>query len=325
MKVVVQIPCLNEEKTLPLVLEKIPKKIKGVDELIILIIDDGCTDHTVKVAKKYGVRHFVTHAHTMKLAQSFTDGAMRALEMGADILVNTDGDNQYPSERIPDLIQPIIDGHADIVIADRQTQKVAEFSPTKKFLQRLGTSIVNAAAGTSVPDAASGFRAYSRTALLRLNTVTRFSYAMESIIQAGNKNLSIVSIPITTNPKLRDSRLFKSMWEHVVKSGLAIVRGFIMYKPNRIFMTTGFILLVAGLVPFLRYLYFFTSEHSRGAHHLQSLILGSVILIASFISFTLGIVADLIRINRILIEDSLEHVKALRADHHEHRREQTKS
>jgi glycosyltransferase involved in cell wall biosynthesis len=320
MKVVVQIPCLNEEKTLPLVLKDIPKKIKGVDELIILIIDDGCTDKTVDVAKKFGVTHFVTHPHTMRLAQSFNDGVMYALELGADVVVNTDGDNQYPQQRIPDLIRPIMEKRADIVIADRQTQKVAEFSPTKKFLQRLGTRVVNAAAGTNVPDAASGFRAYSRTALLRLNTVTKFSYAMETIIQAGNKNLAIVNVPITTNPKLRESRLFKSMWEHVVKSGLAIIRGFIMYKPNLLFMSTGTFLLVLGLIPFVRYLVFVVVDHSHGSHHLQSLILGSVILIASFIAFTLGIVADLIRINRILIEESLEYAKTARIDHHTHRR-----
>jgi glycosyltransferase involved in cell wall biosynthesis len=311
MKLIVQIPCLNEEQTLPLVLKTIPRRIPGISRIEVLVVDDGSTDQTLAVARKHGVKHFVVHAQKQGLARSFADGLNRALELGADIVINTDGDNQYPQERIPDLVRPILQNQADIVIADRQTDKIAHFSPLKKVLQRLGTKVLNLAAGTSLPDAASGFRAYSKEAILRLNTVTRFSYAMETIIQAGNKGLSVASIPISTNPKTRESRLFRSSWEHVRKSALAIARSFVMYRPYVVFVTLGIILLLAGLVPFLRYLYFLLLTSSPSGH-LQSLILGTVLLIASFLSFALGVIADLVRINRTLIEDSLEHAKRAR-------------
>lgn len=304
MKVVVQVPCLNEEQTLPLVLESIPKKIKGVDSIEVLIIDDGSTDKTIEVAKKYGVKHFVRHAQRKGLARSFHDGLLKGLEMGADIIVNTDGDNQYPQDRIGDLVQPIIRGEADIVIADRQVQKIKHFSPIKKLMQKVGTKVLNAAAGTAVPDAPSGFRAYSRDTAMQLNVVTRFSYAMETIIQAGNKNMKIVSVPVVTNAKTRESRLFKNSWEHIRKSGSAIIRAFVMYKPVGLFLTFGTTLLVLGLIPFGRFLYFVIYDDGKG--HIQSLVMGSVLLVASFISFALGIIADLIRINRVLIEDGLE-------------------
>jgi len=311
MKLVVQIPCYNEESTLPLVLESIPKKIAGIDEIIVLIMDDASTDRTVEIARAHGVQHFVLHAGNVGLGRQFHDGIEKALELGADIVVNTDGDNQYPQDRIGDLVQPILAGTADIVIADRQTQKIAHFSPFKKFLQRIGSAVVNKAAGTNLPDAASGFRAYSKHALLQLNTITRFSYCMETIIQAGNKRLAIASIPIDTNPPLRPSRLFKSMREHVIKSAVAIIRAYVMYKPYLVLGSLGSILFVIGAIPLVRYCYFAFVEHSsRG--HLQSLIIGSTILIASFLSFVLNIIADLIRINRTLIELNLEHTKKMR-------------
>lgn len=203
MKLVVQIPCLNEETTLPLVLETIPKKIDGIDDIEILIIDDGSTDKTVEVAKRHGVKHFVHHVRNQGLGRSFHDGVMKALEMGADIVVNTDGDNQYPQNRIGDLVRPILKGESDIVIGDRQTHKIAHFSWFKKQLQKLGSAVVNKAAGTKLPDAVSGFRAYSRESLMRLNTITRFSYCTETIIQAGNKGLHIESIAVDTNPKYK--------------------------------------------------------------------------------------------------------------------------
>lgn len=312
MKVVVQVPCANEEATLPLVLKDIPKHIPGVDSIEVLIIDDGSTDKTVEVARKHGVKHFVFHPQRQGLARSFQDGVHKALEMGADVIVNTDGDNQYPGGRIADLVQPVIKGEADIVIADRQVQTIEHFSPGKKLFQRFGTKVLNWAAGTNVPDAPSGFRAYSRESIMRLNVVTRFSYAMETIIQAGNKGLSIASLPIITNPKTRESRLFKSHWEHVRKSGSAIVRAYIMYRPYVIFVTLGLMLLAGGLIPFGRFLYLVSFGSEYGARHIQSLMVGSVLLIGSFISFTLGIIADLIRINRILVEQNLEHAKRAR-------------
>lgn len=310
MKVVVQIPCLNEEQILPLVLKTIPRQIEGVDELIVLVINDGSTDKTVEVAKAHGVTHFVHHVGNKGLARSFQDGALYALEMGADILVNTDGDNQYPQQDIPRLIAPIIAREADMVIADRQTHLIPHFSKGKKLFQKFGTWVLNKAAGTNVPDAPSGFRAYSREALLQLNIVTRFSYAMETLIQAGNKGIRIASVKVTTNPKTRESRLFNSSFEHMLKSGVAISRSFIMYRPYMIFVPLGTTLLLLGLIPFARFVYFMFNGDGSG--HLQSLVAGGVLLTGALIAYTLGIIADLIRINRILIEISLEQQKRAR-------------
>lgn len=307
MRLVVQIPCLNEEETLALVLNSIPKKIPGISHIDILVIDDGSTDKTIDVAKKLGVTHFVYHTRNMGLARSFSDGVLYALEMGADIVVNTDGDNQYPQKDIAKLVQPILRGEADIVVADRQTDHIAEFSPAKRFLQKVGSRIVNIAAGTNVPDAASGFRAYSREAIVRLNVITRFSYCMETIIQAGNKRLAIASVPVKTNPKTRESRLFKSTPEHIAKSAAAILRAYVMYRPYILFMSLGSIFLVAGSVPFLRYLWFYLHHHSNG--HLQSLVIGGLLLTCSLFCYVLGVLADLIRINRILLEDHMELAK----------------
>lgn len=311
MKVIVQIPCYNEEKTLPLVFATLPKKIPGVDVLETMIIDDGSTDKTVEVAKKLGVNHVVQHARNMGLARSFRDGVMYALEHGADIVVNTDGDNQYPQEKIPELVKPILDGQAEIVIADRQTSKIAHFSPLKKKLQKLGSFIVNKAAGTELPDATSGFRAYSNQALLRLNIITQFSYCMETIIQAGNKRIPITSIPVTTNPKTRESRLFTNIWQYTFKSTAAIIRSYIMYRPDMVFGTLGWTLFVVGLVPFVRYLILMVSDQHPGSH-LQSLIVGMVILMGAFLCLVLNVVADLIRTNRILLEETLEQIKTTR-------------
>jgi glycosyltransferase involved in cell wall biosynthesis len=311
LRLVVQVPCLNEEETLPLVLESIPRQIPGIDEIIIMIIDDGSTDRTVEVAKAHGVTHFVTHARNRGLGRSFHDGVQRALELGADIVVNTDGDNQYPQERIGDLVQPIITGEADIVIADRQVHLVEHFSRAKVALQKFGSKIVNVAAGTDLPDAASGFRAYSRESLMVLNTITRFSYCMETIIQAGNKKLKITSIPVLTNDKTRESRLFKSTFQHVRMSAGAIIRAYIMYKPYVIFTFFAALFGVLGLIPFVRFAVLQVVSDTPGSH-LQSLLLGTVLLIMAFLSVIIGIISDLIRTNRMLIEDSLEHTKKMR-------------
>ncbi len=310
MRLVVQIPCLNEEETLPAVLSTIPRQIPGIDEILVLIIDDGSSDRTIEVAKEHGVEHFVRHARNRGLGRSFHDGVQRALELGADIVVNTDGDNQYPQERITDLVQPILAGTADVVIADRQVHLVEHFSGPKKLLQKFGSSIVNKAAGTDLPDAASGFRAYSRESLMLLNTITRFSYCMETIIQAGNKKLAISSIPITTNAKTRESRLFSSTYQHVLKSAGAIVRAYIMYKPYVIFSAFAVLFAVLGLLPFVRYAVLQINGDS--GNHLQSLLVGAVLLVCSFLSVIVGIIGDLLRTNRALIEDSLEHTKKMR-------------
>ena len=311
MKVFVQVPCLNEEETLPLVLQSIPKSIPGVDELIILVIDDGSTDRTVEVARELGVTHFVHHTRNMGLARSFRDGVHYALLHGADIVVNTDGDNQYPQDRIPDLLAPIIAGDADIVIGDRQTHTIAHFSWLKKRLQRLGSWVVNQAAGTQLPDAASGFRAYSAASLMHLNVVTQFSYCMETIIQAGNKRLRIASVEIDTNPKTRESRLFKSTPQHIVKSAQAILRSYLMFKPFVFFAWIGTIMLILALIPFIRYLILIWFFAESSGQHLQSLILGVAFLIGSLLAFALGVIADLQRTNRVLIEENLERIKEL--------------
>lgn len=309
MKVFIQIPCLNEETTLPLVFETMPKTLPNVDEVEWLIIDDGSTDATIEVAKQLGVKHFVRHRRNMGLARSFRDGIDYALKHGADIVVNTDGDNQYPQDRIKDLVGPIINGKADIVIGDRQTSKIAHFSGFKKIMQRFGSWVVNQAAGTDLPDAASGFRAYSRGSLMKLNIVTPFSYCMETIIQAGYKRLRIVSVPIETNKKTRESRLFKNIWQHMFKSAQAIMRSYVMFRPHVIFVTLGVILGVAGIIPFARFFVFYILGDSHG--HIQSLIFGSAMLVGSLISFALLVIADLQKTNRILLEDQLERLKEI--------------
>ncbi|TDC47412.1 glycosyltransferase family 2 protein [Jiangella ureilytica] len=308
MKLYVQVPCLNEEETLPLVLDSIPREIPGVDEVRVLVIDDGSTDRTAEVARSYGAE-VLRHPRTMGLARSFRDGVDYALEHGADIVVNTDGDNQYPQERIPDLVWPVIAGQADVVIADRQTSTIAHFSPFKKAMQRFGSRVVNYAAGTDLPDAASGFRAYSRAALLRLNVVTQFSYCMETIIQAGNKRLAITSLQIVTNEKTRESRLFTNHWQHMYLSGRAIARSYLMYRPNVILGWIGVPMLVAGLVPFVRFLaYWFMGD---GDGHIQSLVFGSAMLVGALLCFALLVIVDLQRTNRILLEETLERIKTL--------------
>ena len=307
MKLFVQIPCLNEEQTLPLVLSSIPKQIPGIDEIEILVIDDGSTDRTVEVAREHGVTHFVHHTRNMGLARSFRDGVDYALRHGADIVVNTDGDNQYPQESIAELVQPLLRGEADIAIGDRQTETIEHFSGFKKLMQRFGSSVVNRAAGTKLPDAASGFRAYSRASLYRLNVITSFSYCMETIIQAGNKRLRIASVPITTNAKTRESRLFKNIWQHMGASGQAISRSYLMFKPHTVFVTLGVLFLIAALIPMVRFLVLWIMGEA-GAH-IQSLLIGVAMLVAALLCFALMVIADLQRTNRTLLEDALERIK----------------
>jgi glycosyltransferase involved in cell wall biosynthesis len=310
MKVFIQVPCLNEERTLPAVLESIPTQIDGVDQIEILIIDDGSSDRTIDVGREHGVTHFVRHTRNMGLARSFRDGVDYALAHGADIVVNTDGDNQYPQDRIGDLVKPILAGEADIVIADRQTQTIAHFSPVKKLMQRFGSHVVNRAASTALPDAASGFRAYSRASLLRLNVLTQFSYCMETIIQAGNKRLPIASVPVVTNAKTRESRLFKNSAHHMVKSASAIMRSYLMFKPYVIFATLAVVFGIAAAIPFVRFLILFVARGETSGN-VQSLIFGSIMSVAALLSLALGVISDLLRTNRILIEEQLERIKEM--------------
>ena len=308
MKVIVQIPALNEVDTLESVISTIPRTIPGVSELSVIVIDDGSTDGTAELARKLGVTDVIVHRANRGLAEAFRSGVDYALTHGADILVNTDGDNQYPQERIPDLIRPIMSGEADVVIGDRRTQTISHFSRRKKFLQRLGSAVVSTVSGVNVPDAASGFRAYSRHAMIRLNLVTKFSYTIETIIQAGQKHLAIATVQIQTNPKMRESRLFRSTPDHVIRSALSIIRSLIMYRPYLLFGNMGVLLGVVGLIPFARFLVL-TWLGNEG-QYVQSLLVGIALLTGSLLSFALGIIADLIRINRQLIEDGLALQKA---------------
>ncbi|MGZ0710523.1 glycosyltransferase family 2 protein (plasmid) [Coraliomargarita sp. W4R53] len=309
MRLFVQIPCLNEEETLPLVLSSIPKEISGVDEIHILVVDDGSSDRTAEVARELGVEHFVFHTRNMGLARSFRDGVDYALQHGADIVVNTDGDNQYPQARIADLVQPILKGEADIVIGDRQTKTIAHFSPFKKFMQSMGSNVVNFAAETDLPDAASGFRAYSRESLYRLNVVTQFSYCMETIIQAGNKRLRIASVPIKTNAKTRESRLFKNIFQHMGRSGQAIMRSYIMFKPHVVFLTLAVLFGIGAVIPFARFLILTWS--GQAGDHIQSLIFGSAMLVGALLSVALVVISDMLSTNRTLTEDALERIKLI--------------
>ncbi|MFT4050900.1 MAG: glycosyltransferase family 2 protein [Microbacterium sp.] len=309
MRLFIQVPCLNEEATLPAVLESIPTHIDGVDEIHILVVDDGSSDRTVEVARAHGVEHFVFHTRNMGLARSFRDGVDYALQHGADIVVNTDGDNQYPQQRIADLVQPLLRGEADIAIGDRQTKTIAHFSPFKRFMQSVGSSVVNFAAETDLPDAASGFRAYSRESLIRLNIVTQFSYCMETIIQAGNKRLRIASVPIVTNPKTRESRLFSNIFQHMGRSAQAIMRSYIMFKPHVVFLSLAVLFTIGAVIPFARFL--ILSWLGRAGEHVQSLIFGSAMLVGALLSFALVVISDMLRTNRTLVEDTLERVKTL--------------
>ena len=309
MKLIVQIPCYNEELTLPETLGDIPRNIEGVDKVEILIIDDGSSDRTVEVAREHGVDHIVRNKTNRGLARSFRTGLDVCLKRGADIVVNTDGDNQYCGADIPKLIAPILDGRADLVVGDRQTDNVPHFSKGKKLLQRLGSYVVRNLSETDVPDAVSGFRAISREGAMQINIVSPFSYTVEMLIQAGKKHMAISSVPIRTNPKTRESRLFKSIPKFIERSLTTMVRMYAMYQPLRVFFYIGMTLSVIGVLPILRFLYFYVIGQGEG--HIQSLVLGGTLVIIGFIALLIGLVADLINFNRQLIEFSLEKIRRL--------------
>ncbi len=310
MKLIVQIPCLNEAETLPATLATIPRAIPGIAEIEILIIDDGSTDGTVEVARRLGVDHVVRHVGNKGLAEAFQNGIDACLRLGADIIVNTDGDNQYPQQEIPRLVAPILAGRADITIGDRQTDRIAHFSPSKKALQKLGSWVVRKGSGTTVPDAPSGFRAYSREAALRMNVVTRHSYTLETIIQAGKKNLVIESIAVTTNVVTRPSRLMRGTYDYIKKQGATIVRIYAMYEPLKFFFLAGAALFLVGVLLLLRVLALKLLGQSL-ASYLPSIIAGSVLMILGMLIGLIGLVADLIASVRRLTEDVLYRVKKM--------------
>jgi glycosyltransferase involved in cell wall biosynthesis len=308
MKLVVQIPCLNEEATLPAALAAIPRSIPGIDVVEVLVIDDGSSDKTVETARACGADHVVRFRRRKGLAYGFMAGLDAALRLGADVIVNTDADNQYPADQIPRLIAPILAGEADMVIGDRGVSQVAHFSHRKRRLQRLGSWVVRKVSGTDVPDTTSGFRALTREAALRINIVSEFTYTLESIIQAGKKKLAIVHLPIQTQ-ETRPSRLFSSTWEYVKRSGATILRIYAMYEPFKVFVLLGSALVLGGSALGARYAYFWWLGDVRG--HVQSAVLCVLLLILGFQTLQWGIMADLIASNRKLLEDLLYRIRKL--------------
>lgn len=303
MRLIVQIPCLNEATTLPQTIPNIPRRLDGVEQIELLVIDDGSTDGTADVARSLGVEHVVRNRGRRGLARTFMVGLDEALRLGADIIVNIDADNQYPGDRIGHLIEPILAGRADMVIGDRQVSRVPHFSAPKKFLQRLGSAVVRKLSGTDVRDATSGFRALSRDAALRLIVLSRRTYTLETIIQAGREGMSVANVPIDTNPPLRESRLIGSVPEYVAHSGATALRTFAMYAPLRLFISVGGVFGLAGLALCVRFLYFYFSGQGQG--HVQSLILAAILLLVGFHFFMVGVLADLVRFNRLLLGELL--------------------
>lgn len=308
MKLVIQIPCLNEEESLPITLSALPKHIDGIDEIKVLIVNDGSTDRTIEVAKKHGISDFVKFTHNKGLAKAFSAGLNKALEMGADIIVNTDADNQYNAEDIEKLVRPIIDGNADIVIGSRPVNKISHFSIIKKMLQNLGSFVMRCVSSTSVKDAPSGFRAFSRNAAIQMNIFDNYTYTLETIIQAKAKGLVIENVEIDVNPELRKSRLFSNMYIYIRRSIFTMLRMFIVYRPFRFFITVGILFLLAGLIPGVRFVWHFLTGDGQG--HIQSLILAAILLLTGVQVSLIAVLSELIAINRKLLEDIQSRVKS---------------
>jgi glycosyltransferase involved in cell wall biosynthesis len=312
VKLIIQIPCFNEAATLPLTLKDLPRKIEGVDTVEILVIDDGSTDNTYEVARQLGVDHIVRMTKNQGLAKAFVTGLDACLRLKADIIVNTDADNQYAGCDIPLLIDPILHGSADVVIGDRQTDGIGHFSWTKKRLQSLGSWAVRQLSGTQVADATSGFRAISREAALQMNVLSRFTYTLETIIQAGKKNLAITDVPVHTNSQVRKSRLFSSNWSYIKRSIATITRIYTLYEPLKIFSYIGALIFAVGLIIGLRFIYFYLFYSGSG--HIQSLILAAVLLIVGFQVFIMALLADLISFNRQLLENVLYRLRKMESN-----------
>ena len=307
MKLVIQIPCYNEEATLPRTVRDLPRSLPGVDVIEYLVVDDGSTDRTSDVARELGVHHLVRLKQNCGLASAFLAGLEAALVAGADIIVNTDADNQYRGEDVARLVQPILEGRADIVVGDRGVAGLEHFSPLKRLLQRWGSWVVEQAAGIAIPDATSGFRALTREAALRLTVLSDYTYTLETLIQAGARRMAVTYITVRTNPQTRRSRLIRSVPSFLIQSVVTILRFYIMYRPLRVFMTLGGAFIAGGVTLGLRFLYSFFQ--GGGAGKIQSLILAAILTIVGFQVCLIGLIADLVRLNRKMLEETLYRVR----------------
>jgi len=325
MKLIIQIPCLNEAETLEIALNELPKQIDGIDKIEYLIINDGSVDNTVEVAKNWGVHYVVGFTKNKGLAKGFMAGIDASLRNGADIIVNTDADNQYCGQDIEKLVRPILEGKADIVVGERPIDKTAHFSPLKKKLQHLGSFVVRKASKTNIPDAPSGFRAFSRDAAMHLNVMNSYTYTLETIVQAGRTSMAITSVPVRTNGELRKSRLFHSMFGYVKRSMLTIVRAYMMYRPLTFFSVLGAIPFLCGVGLGIRFLVFYFRGAGNG--HTQSLIFASTLMLLGFMTFIVGLQADVIANNRKILEDIQYRIRRLdyKEEEREHEEEDERS
>jgi glycosyltransferase involved in cell wall biosynthesis len=309
MKLIIQIPCLNEEETLPATLADLPRRVDGIDKVEWLIIDDGSTDRTIEVARSHGVDHIVRLTNNKGLAAGFQAGLDACLKLGADIIVNTDADNQYDAADIPRLVAPILEGRADMVVGDRRTDEIEHFSPLKKRLQKAGSWVVRQASNTDVPDTTSGFRAYNREAAMQMAVVSKYTYTLETIIQAGKLLVAIDHVEIGTNPQTRESRLFPSIWSYVRRNAVSIARIYAQYEPLKVFMTLAAIVGLGGAIAWGRFFVAFVS--GDGAGHVQSLILGAVLFNAAVVLAALGVIGDLLYGQRIMVQRIFERVRRI--------------
>jgi glycosyltransferase involved in cell wall biosynthesis len=307
MKLIIQIPCLNEADQLPATLGDLPREVPGIDEVEWLVVDDGSSDDTVEVARRCGVEHIVRLTNHKGLAAAFQAGLDACLKLGADVIVNTDADNQYRGADIPELVRPILAGEADMVIGNRSIETIEHFSPWKKRLHRLGGAVVRRASQTDLPDVTSGFRAYNREAALQVQVVSKFTYTLETIIQAGKMLVAVDHVRVGTNPQTRASRLFPSTWTYVRRNALAIFRVYTMYEPLRVFVVAAVIAALIGAVIWVRFLYYFASGSGKG--HVQSLILGATMLVIAVQLAALGVMADVLAAIRVLLQRTLERVR----------------
>jgi glycosyltransferase involved in cell wall biosynthesis len=309
MKLIIQIPCLNEEETLPITLADLPREVAGFDSVEWLVIDDGSTDRTIEVAREHGVDHIVRLTNNKGLAAGFQAGLDACLKLGADVIVNTDADNQYDASAIPRLVAPILAGTADMVVGDREVVNIEHFSPLKKSLQRLGSYVVRRASETTVPDTTSGFRAYNREAAIQLAVVSKFTYTLETIIQAGKLLVATDHVPVGTNPVLRESRLFGSMWAYVRRNSVSIFRIYAQYEPLRVFMTLAFVVALGAVAVWGRWLVAWINGNGSG--HVQSLILGAVLFNAAVVLGALGVIGDLLYAQRVMTQRTFERVRRI--------------